>query len=160
LHQRPLVLGKDAWHLEQHPFFRTGPQAVLHKDHRAAAAGELLDQEHLRGIAAGEAIGHRHQQHLQGACCGQIPQAVERGAIEARPTDTFINKHARRRNVIARGGGRLVEEGDLAGDGLFAFLFFGGDPRRQGRAFQALLARCRGRGCGWGRAGGTGCLDG
>jgi hypothetical protein len=160
LNQRPLILGKDALHLEQHLFFRTGPKAVLHKDHLAAAAGELLDQEHLIGIAAGEAIGYRHQQHLKGAFCGQIAQAVERGAIEARPTDSFINKDARRRNVIARGGGRLVEEVDLAGDGLFAFLFFGGDPRIEGCTFQPRLARCRGRGCGWGRAGGTGCGDG
>ena len=81
---------------------------------------------------------------------------VERRAIEPRPAHTFINEHARRRDVIARGGGRLVEKVDLAGHGVFTFLFFCGDPRVQRRAFQAPLARRRDRGSGCGRADGTG----
>jgi len=43
------------------------------KDDLAATAGELLDQQHLIGIPVGEAIRHRHQQHLKGPFRGQIP---------------------------------------------------------------------------------------
>jgi hypothetical protein len=53
-----------------------------------------------------------------------------------------------------------VEEVDLAGDGLFAFLFFGGDPRIQGRAFQDPLACRRGRGAAGGVRAGLGLAAG
>lgn len=68
---------------------------------------------------------------------------LERGALEPCATDAFIKKHARRREVIAQGGGRLAEEVDLADDGVFAFLFFRRNSCILGCAFQAWLTRHR-----------------
>jgi hypothetical protein len=73
LNQRPLILGKDPLHLEQHLFLRTRAEAALHKDDLAATSGELLDQHHLIGIATGESIRSRHQNHLKSAFGRQIP---------------------------------------------------------------------------------------
>jgi hypothetical protein len=72
LNQGAFVLGKDALHLHQHLFFRTGAQGRLDKNHLAATATEFFDQEHLISIAAGEAIGHSDEEDLKGAFCHEI----------------------------------------------------------------------------------------
>ena len=167
LNQRAFVLGEHALHLYQHLFFWTAPQRRLDKDDLTATAAAFLDQEDLIGIAPRQTIRHGNEEDRKGAFRHEITQTVKRWAIQARPADAFINKDACGNNVIAHRRCRFREQVDLAGDGLFAFLFFGRDAGIQRHAGQArCAARRRGRrrseerfegtgaGTGWGDGGG------
>ncbi len=55
-HLGSFVLGEHALQLQQQAVLGRGPDQVIEKDHLRAGLGELLDQQNLMRIAAGEAI--------------------------------------------------------------------------------------------------------
>jgi hypothetical protein len=73
LDQRPFILGKDPLHLEQHLFLRARAEGLLHEDDFAPTPDELLHQDHRIGIAAGQPVRGRDQQHFKDAFGHQIP---------------------------------------------------------------------------------------
>src|SRR5215208_8086831 len=77
-HLGPLVFGEHALELQQQAILRGVSDRAIEEDHLRAGAGELLQQQHLMRVAAGEAIrgmdvddidrrqGHEVTQALQG----------------------------------------------------------------------------------------------
>jgi len=130
--QGALILRKDALHLEEHLFFGACAQALMHEDDLTPPSGQLLDQNDLIGIAAGEAVRGRDQHDLKGAFGREIAQPLEGGPIQARPTDPVIDEDVARQDLIAVGRCRLLEQVHLTRDGFLPFLFLRGHTGIQG----------------------------
>ena len=92
-HLGPLVLGEHALQLQQQAVLGRGPDRAIEEDHLRAGVGELLEQQHLMRVAAGETIrgmdvddiDRRERdevaQTLQWICFG----LVESGFVAIRP---------------------------------------------------------------------------
>src|SRR6266850_5364143 len=69
--QGALILRKDALHLEEHLFCWACPQALMYEDLLTPIPSQLLDQDDLVGIPAGETVRCRDQHDLKGAFSGE-----------------------------------------------------------------------------------------
>jgi len=98
----------------------------MHEDHLTPIPSQLLDQDDLVGIPAGETVRCRDQHDLKGAFSGEIASPLQGRPIQARPTDSVINEDVARQDVIAAGRCRLLEQVDLTRHGFLPFLFIGG----------------------------------
>ena len=81
--QRPLVLRDRPADLQQQLVVRIGAHRPAQELHLAAAAGQLVDQQHLVDVVAGQPVrrGHQHQVKL-----GQRRVIAE--PVQPRPADT------------------------------------------------------------------------
>src|SRR5215831_20373518 len=99
--QGALVLRKDALHLKEHLFGGACPQALLDKDHLTPLSSQLVDQDDLIGITAGETVRGRDQHTLEGTFSRKIAQPLEGGPIQACTTDAVIDEEVARQDLIA-----------------------------------------------------------
>jgi len=87
---RSLVLGDGTLNLQQQLVVRVFGDGVLEKDDGATRAAQLLQQDHLVSILAGEAVGTQHDDEVELTVMRRIPQCVQSGAVEARTAVTFV----------------------------------------------------------------------
>jgi hypothetical protein len=121
------------------------PQALLDEEHLTPLSRQLVDQDDLIGITAGETVRGRNQHDLEGAFSGEIAQPLEGGPIQACATDAIIDEEVARQDLIAPRLCCLLEQVHLTRDGFLPFLFIRGDAGIQGRPRQAPPSRPRRR---------------
>ena len=74
--QRPLILRDRAADLQQQLVMRVGAHRPVQELHPAAMAGQLLDQQHLVDVVAGQPVRRGHQDNIQLGQCRVIAQPV------------------------------------------------------------------------------------
>jgi hypothetical protein len=105
---RSLVLGDHALHLDEQPRLRVVVKLrALKEAHRDVEALELLEHEHLVGVAAGEAVGAEADNLLDQAGGGRVTEAIERRPVEPRTRVALIDELAD--HLIAAGLRRPAE---------------------------------------------------
>lgn len=88
---RALVLGDHPLELAQELVLgRALALSLLGEADLDTGAPELLEQQHLVGIAAREAVGGVAEQQLEGALGGAIAQALERRALKRGARETLV----------------------------------------------------------------------
>jgi hypothetical protein len=125
-----LVLGDHPLELAQQLVLgRRAALGLLGEDDLDAGAGELLEQQHLVGVAAREPIGRVAQQHLEAALGDTVAQPLERRPGERRAGEAVLEEHQLVGDDQAALGGQLTQPGDLAVDRLLLALALRGHPR-------------------------------
>ena len=82
--------------------------------------GQLVQDQHLMGEVAGQAIRCQAPHALKVPAVGLVPQLVKAGAIQARPRVTVVDETGR--HLVARLGHRILERLDLGRDGALVGL--------------------------------------
>ena len=127
---RALILGDHPLELAQQLILRgAAPLGLLGEHDLHPGAGELLEQQHLVGIAAREPIGRVAQQHLERSLRGAIAQPLQRRALKHRAGEPFILEDQILRDEQPAVGRQLTQPDGLAPDRLVLALTLGGHPR-------------------------------
>ncbi len=116
-HDRLLVLCDDALHLHQQP----GLGIVIEgrsvgEANRDPEAGQLVEDQHLVGEVAGQAIGGEHPDPLEHPRLSLVTQGVKSGAIKARPGVALVDEAGDQ--LVADLTDLGLEHGDLRVDRL------------------------------------------
>ena len=143
---RALVLGDHPLELAQQLVLgRAAPLGLLREAHRHAHARELLQQQHLVGVAAREPIGRVAEQHLERSLRRAVAQPLQRWALQARPREPLVLEHEILADEQSALSGELTQPDGLACDRLVLALTLGGHPRvdrrHPARPVQRLLLR-------------------
>ena len=149
--QCPLVLGDRPLDLQQELVAGViGDGAVEERD-GAAGAAELLQEQDLVGVLAGQAVGGEDAEDLDLAVAHAIAQGVEAGPVEAGAAAALVPEHVVVVQVVTLGLGPGAQGGELAVDGLLALLALGRDASVDGGAHGSSLSGGRGaeRSAGW-----------
>jgi hypothetical protein len=134
--QRPLVLRDRAADLQQQLVMRVGAHRPVQELHLAAMAGQLLDQQHLVDVVAGQPVRRGHQDQVQ---LGQRRVIAE--PVQPRPANTGAAVTVIAVDVLviqlpAALPGRRAQPVKLLLDALRLSLAGGRDPRIQRHAHQ------------------------
>ena len=131
---RPLILGDHALELDQQGILGRVPGGSLEEHHRCARPGELLHQQRLVGVLAGQPVRgvaehdvHRHLGH-------QVPEGVQGRAHQRRARVAVILEHPLFRDVKPQLPGVGAQRLGLGDDRLLLLLPGAGDPRVDRRA--------------------------
>jgi hypothetical protein len=90
---RRSILGDHALHLYQQRRLRiVARRRTLQKPDLDPQALELLEDQHLVGVGAGQAIDAQAQYLVEHARLGSITHAIERGAIQPRARITIVDE--------------------------------------------------------------------
>jgi hypothetical protein len=135
--QRALVLGDGALDLKQELVARIVGDGAVEELDRAPHPAELLQQEHLVGVAPGQPVGSENGDDIDLAVAHRVAQGVQAGSVEARAAVSLIEEHMGVGQVVVRGVGPGAQGVELAVDGLLAFLALGGDAGIDGGAHGA-----------------------
>ena len=125
---RALVFGDHTLDLDEQPGLRviTGRRAV-EEAHLNAEALELLEDQHLVGVGAGEAIGREADDALEQARLGGVAQAIERGPIEPGAGVALVDELLD--DLMPIGASRLAQKLELRGDRAALLLALGRHAR-------------------------------
>src|SRR5215208_1501704 len=110
---------------------------MLQEHDRTAQAPELLQEEHLIRVLAGQAVGTQDRQHGEHALAGGVAQAVQARAVEAGAAVAFVGEAMLGKEVIALLLHPGLEGGELAVDRLVTFLAF-----RRNAGIDSGMHRC------------------
>ena len=136
---RPLVFSDHPLELAQQLVLgRAGALAFAEKDDLDAGAVELLQEQHLVGVAAREAVGAVAEQDLKAALGGAVAQALERRPQQHRAGEALVQEHQLLGNDQAASLRELMQPGDLALDRAPFALTLRGHPRVDRRHSQRL----------------------
>jgi len=83
---------------------------------------ELLDEQPLMSIVARQPIRREHNDGIEFAASGAVAQSIQRGAIESRATDSFIEEFMFRQQTPALLLNVLFEKSYLGGNRAFLLL--------------------------------------
>lgn len=97
----------------------------MQEHHLAAGTPELLQEQNLVGVFAGEAVRGEYGHDVDGAVADGVPERVQRGAVQAGTAVTIIAEHAGLGERVILLGSPAPQDGNLAGDGLLALLALG-----------------------------------
>jgi hypothetical protein len=126
---RPFVLGDDALDLHQQFVFRRPRPRPVEEGDGDAGAGELVEQEHLMGVPAGQAVGPVDVEHIDAPDGHHVAQALQSRAHQGRAAVAVVHELQRRGDDQTVRGGPLAQGGQLAADGLGLRLAVCRDPR-------------------------------
>jgi hypothetical protein len=98
----------------------------------AAGGGDLLEQQHLVDVVAGQPIGGGDRHPVEGAQRGAIPQPLQAGAPEAGAAEAVIAEDVLVRHRPALREGVRPQAIELLGDAVGLRLALGGHPRVEG----------------------------
>jgi hypothetical protein len=129
-----LVLGDRALDLQQELVVRVVRNRALQEHDLDAGAAELLEQQDLVGVLAREAVGAEHRHDIDRAVVGGVAQGVETGPVEVGAAVALVAEDVLGDEGVPLLAGPGAQGGELAVDGLLAFLAFGGHPSVDGRA--------------------------
>src|SRR5689334_2200966 len=122
LDQGALVLGEHALHLQQHLLLRAAAEGVVEERDLAAGPRELVDHQHLTGVAARQAI-RRADQHGRARPLGdQIAQPVEPRPGQRGAATALIEADQVGSQMPAARFGGSAQSIDLTVDRLFLVL--------------------------------------
>ena len=113
------VFGDHALHLREQFALRGIAEWVLEKDQLGVELLELLNEQPLMGIVARQTIRREHDYGVEFAAPGAVTQSIQRGAIESRATDSFIEKFMFRQQTPVLLLNVLFEKSYLGGNRAF-----------------------------------------
>jgi len=119
------ILSNDTLDLKQEIVLGGAANWAIEEDDLHAGPAQLLTQQHLMGIAAGEAVRRLHINARQLSCRSGIPQALQSRAKQDGSALALVDIDVRALKLMAVSGDALAQGGDLAGDGVIARLTFG-----------------------------------
>ena len=111
-----LVLGDHPLHLQQQVVLGTAADRAVEEHDLHARAAELLDQEHLVGIAPGQAIGGMDVEAIDDTGRHRVAQPLQGRTKEAGAAVAFIDEDVLGLEPHAVGRDPLAQARDLAGD--------------------------------------------
>jgi len=129
----PLVLGDGPLDLEQELIVRVVGEGSVDELDVAGSLAELLQQEDLVGVAAGQPVGAVDAEDVELALAGGVAEAVERRTIEPRARVALVNVDMIVFQFVAVGGRPAAQGVELAVHGLLTPLLLGRDPGVDGR---------------------------
>jgi hypothetical protein len=135
----PLVLGDHALHLQEEIVFWRAPQLAIEEDQLHTATLELVDQQDLIGVFAGQAIRRVDVKAIDGAVGCRIAQAFQSWAHQRTAAVTLVDETQLgiERQVIALE--TFFQRCDLTGDRACIGLLVGRDAginrRTDGRGY-------------------------
>ena len=133
-HLGALVLGEHPLQLQQQVVLGRVPDRPVEEHQLRAGAGELLEQQGLVGVAAGEAVRGVHVEDVD-ACHGdQVAQALQGGAGQAGAAVAVVDEQHVVVDGVAVPGDARLQLAQLAVDGVPLSLLVGGDPGVDGHA--------------------------
>jgi hypothetical protein len=147
---RALVFGDGALDLQQELVVRVVRDRVVQERHLAAGPAELLQEQDLVGVAPRQAIGAQHRDEPDGAVADGVAQRVEAGSVEAATAVALVAEDVLLRKLVSLSPDPVPKGGELAVDGLLAFLALGRDAGIEGGAHGGLASACGRRRAGGG----------
>jgi len=134
--QRALVLGDRAADLQQQLVVRIVAHRPVQELHLAAMAGQLVDQQHLVDVVAGQPVRRSDQDQVQVGQRRMIPQPVQAGPSQAGAAITVIAVDVLFLQLPSMPGNRRAQPVKLLLDGLRLGLTGGRHPRIHRHAHQ------------------------
>jgi len=122
---RALIFSDGALDLQQELVVGVVRDWVLQEHHLSACATELLEQQHLVGVFTCQAVRGQHDERAHNAVAHSIAQRVEARPVEPAAAVALVAEDLFVAYRMALRGGPGSQGGELAGDGLLAFLAFG-----------------------------------
>ncbi len=101
---------------------------MLHEDYLAAGTLQLVQDEGLVRVLAGQAIGRKDRDEIEGPRLRIVSEAVEPRPVQARPTEAAITVHVRVVEPVSLLLDPGPQDGQWAVDRLLQFLAFGRHP--------------------------------
>ncbi|ESZ30853.1 hypothetical protein X732_30570 [Mesorhizobium sp. L2C066B000] len=114
--------------MEQKIIFGRATNGAVQEDDLHTGTTELVDQQRLMGVAAGEPIGSMDVETLDVATGNRIPQPLQRRAKQNRTTVAVIQIAVTWLKHEAIGGNAFLQRYDLTGDRVVARLGLAGYP--------------------------------
>jgi len=103
--QRPLVLGDRPLDLQQELVAGVVRDGAAEERDGAAGPSELLQQQGLVGVVAGQAVGREDAEDLDLAVAHGVAQRVQAGPVEARAAVALVAEHMAVVQLVAAGLG-------------------------------------------------------
>jgi hypothetical protein len=113
------VLGHHALDLKQQIVFRRGADRAVEEDHLDPGPPELVDQQHLVGVVAGQAVGAMDIKTVERSRRDRIAQALQRGSDQGSARISVIDEATLRFQADTILGEAGFQGRDLAGDRPF-----------------------------------------
>ena len=123
----PLVLSYGPLDLQEELVVRVGGDRALHEFDATAGLAKLLEQEHLIGVAACQAVGAVDGDDIELRRGRRIPEPVKSGAVESSPGVAGVGEDVFGAKVMSLLGDPLPKGRKLTVDRLVAFLLLGRD---------------------------------
>ena len=141
---RALVLRDHALHLHEQLVLRRLARRAVEEDRRDPLLAQLVEQQHLVGVLARQAVGAVHVQPVDASLGDPIAQPLERGPHQRRAAEAVVEVNVLGQQHVAVGRHALLERRDLAVDrGLLRLLL--GRNARVNRDRLHRLPPCRRR---------------
>jgi hypothetical protein len=129
-----LVLGHHALDLQEQVVLRRHPDRAVEEHDLGAAAAELVEQQHLVGVAAGQAIGRVDVYPVDGAGGDEVAQPLEPRADERGAAVALVDEAAGGLEAGAVLRQARLQGRELARDGAALHLLVGRDASVDGDA--------------------------
>lgn len=126
------VLGDHALDLKQEIVLWSAADRSVGEDHVGASGPELLDEEHLVGVAAGEPIRGENMDLVDDTGRYGVAQTLRRGAQQRRATVALVDERVAGIQRRTGSGNPLAQRVDLAGDRVRAGLLIARHPGVKG----------------------------
>ena len=123
-----LVLGDHSLDLQQQVVLGTAADRAVEKHDLHARTADLLDQEHLVGVAPGQAIRGMDVDAVDGAGRHGVAQPLQGGTQQGGAAVALVEEGVLRLEPRAVGRDPLSQAGDLAGDGAAVCLLLARHP--------------------------------
>ena len=127
-HLRPLVLGEHPLQLQQQGVLGAVADRPVQEHHPRIRPGELLEQQHLVRVTAGEAVGGVDVDDVDRRERDHVAQALQGGANEGGAAVAVVDEQHRVLDLVTLLRRKRLQLAQLAIDGLPLGLLVGGDP--------------------------------
>ena len=118
---------------------------MLQEGHLAAGTAELFKEQDLVGIAPRQAISAQHDDKVDSAITDHVAQGIETRPVEPGTTIALVAEDVLFPMLVSFSPDPFPQGGELAVDGLLAFLTLGRDAGIEGGAHGGLASACGGR---------------
>jgi len=112
-----LILGDHTLDLQEQVILGTAANGAVEEHHLHTRAAELLDQEHLVGVAPGQTIRGMNVEAIDNASCHCIAQPLQGWTEQAGAAVALVEEDMLGLEPRIVGHDPFVQAGDLAGDG-------------------------------------------
>jgi hypothetical protein len=130
----PLELGDDPLDLQEQPALGTLVEIAVEEDDLQALAAQLVDQDHLKRVVAGQPVGALDVEPVDAPGGGDIAQALQAGAQQGLSPIAIVEEAEFGRGTQAVAEEAPFQEVELTGDGVVLDLLFAGDSGVEGGA--------------------------
>jgi hypothetical protein len=87
-----LILGNGSLNLQQQLIIRVVGDGMVQEDHLASDAAELLQQQDLIGVFAGQTVRAEHRNYVDGGITDRIAQPIQTGPVQTGSAVTLVSE--------------------------------------------------------------------